>query len=58
MLPQSVAAASLLSLALLGGAAARAGGAHVLRPVARVVFWGALAMAITTAIGAALGVAV
>ena len=53
-----VAVASLLFLALLGWAGARAGGAKPLRPVVRVVFWGALAMAATSAIGAALGVAV
>jgi VIT1/CCC1 family predicted Fe2+/Mn2+ transporter len=53
-----VAASSLVFLALLGWAGARAGGAKPLRPVIRVVFWGALAMAITSAIGSALGVAV
>jgi len=53
-----VAASSLLFLVLLGWAGARAGGAKPLRPIVRVVFWGALAMAATSAIGAGLGVAV
>jgi vacuolar iron transporter family protein len=52
-----VAAASLLSLALLGAVAARAGGARVLAGAARVTFWGALAMAITSAVGTLFGAA-
>ncbi|HYD89320.1 MAG TPA: VIT family protein [Vitreimonas sp.] len=58
MLGPYVAASALVFLALLGATAARAGGAKMVRPVMRVVFWGALAMAITAAIGTALGVAV
>jgi VIT1/CCC1 family predicted Fe2+/Mn2+ transporter len=53
-----VACGSLLFLALLGMIGARAGGAGLLRPTLRVTFWGALAMAITTAIGAYFGKAV
>ena len=53
-----VSITSLGFLALLGGAAARAGGAPVARAVARVTFWGALAMAATAGIGALFGVAV
>lgn len=52
------AAASLLFLALLGWIGARAGGAKPFRPVARVVFWGALAMALTGGIGRLVGTAV
>lgn len=52
------AAASLLFLALLGWIGARAGGAKPFRPVARVVFWGALAMALTAGIGRLVGTAV
>lgn len=52
------AAASLLFLALLGWIGARAGGAKPLRPVARVMFWGALAMALTAGIGRLVGTAV
>ncbi|HEY8258456.1 MAG TPA: VIT family protein [Gemmatimonadales bacterium] len=51
----AVAGASLLSLGLLGGLAARAGGASALKGAVRVVFWGALAMGITAAIGAMVG---
>jgi VIT1/CCC1 family predicted Fe2+/Mn2+ transporter len=50
-----VAAGSLLFLALLGMIGAKAGGAGALRPTIRVMFWGALAMALTTGIGALFG---
>jgi VIT1/CCC1 family predicted Fe2+/Mn2+ transporter len=50
-----VAASSLVLLALLGGLAAGAGGAGKLVGAVRICFWGALAMGITAAIGAALG---
>jgi vacuolar iron transporter family protein len=50
-----VAVGSLLFLALLGMIGAKAGGAGVLRPTIRVTFWGALAMALTTGIGALFG---
>jgi VIT1/CCC1 family predicted Fe2+/Mn2+ transporter len=53
----SVAGAALLCLALLGALAARTGGAPVWRAVARVTFWGALAMGITAGVGAAFGAA-
>lgn len=46
---------SLAFLAILGGAAARAGGAGVLIGAARVAFWGALAMALTAGIGTLFG---
>lgn len=46
-----VVAASLAALAVLGILGGRAGGAPVLRSVARVVFWGALAMAVTAGVG-------
>ena len=52
-----IAGSSLLFLALLGLLAARTGGAPAGRPVARVVFWGALAMALTAGVGALFGVA-
>src|SRR5580698_7337934 len=47
-----VAGTSLLFLALLGGLAARAGGAGVAAGAIRVTFWGALAMAVTAGVGA------
>jgi VIT1/CCC1 family predicted Fe2+/Mn2+ transporter len=50
-----VAAGSLLFLALLGLIGAKAGGAGLLRPTLRVMFWGALAMGLTTAIGTLFG---
>lgn len=46
-----VTAASLVCLAILGAVGARAGGANIGRAVLRVTFWGALAMALTAAIG-------
>ncbi len=53
----SVAAASLASLALLGGLAAKAGGAGIVRGSLRVTLWGALAMALTSAVGKLFGIA-
>jgi vacuolar iron transporter family protein len=53
-----VAAASLLSLALLGAIGASAGGADILRATVRVTFWGALAMAATAGIGTLFGTVV
>jgi VIT1/CCC1 family predicted Fe2+/Mn2+ transporter len=53
-----VAAGSLLFLALMGGMAARTGGAGVLKGALRVTFWGLLAMAITAGIGALFGTVV
>jgi VIT1/CCC1 family predicted Fe2+/Mn2+ transporter len=50
-----VAGTSLLFLALLGGLAARAGGAGVTVGALRVTFWGALAMAVTASVGALFG---
>jgi len=47
-----VAATSLAFLAILGGLAARAGGAGVAVGAVRVTFWGALAMGITAGAGA------
>lgn len=53
-----VATTSLFFLALLGGAAARAGGAPVLAGTLRVTFWGALAMGLTAGAGALFGTVV
>ena len=50
-----VTGGSLMFLALLGGLAARAGGASVAIGAGRVVLWGALAMAATAAVGAIFG---
>ena len=53
-----VAGTSLVFLALLGGLAARAGGAGVTVGAIRVTFWGAMAMAVTAGIGALVGTVV
>jgi VIT1/CCC1 family predicted Fe2+/Mn2+ transporter len=50
-----VSGTSLVFLALLGGLAARAGGAGVMVGAIRVTFWGALAMALTAGVGALFG---
>jgi VIT1/CCC1 family predicted Fe2+/Mn2+ transporter len=50
-----VAATSLVFLAILGGLAARAGGANIAVGAIRVLFWGALAMGVTAAVGAWFG---
>ena len=51
----TVAMTALAALAILGGLAARTGGAKIVPGVLRVTFWSALAMAVTFAIGHALG---
>jgi vacuolar iron transporter family protein len=51
----AVSGTSLAFLALLGGVAARVGGARVAVGAMRVTFWGALAMALTAAVGALFG---
>jgi len=53
-----VSATCLLGLGALGAIGARAGGAAILKPTLRVVFWGAVAMLATAAIGALIGRAV
>ena len=53
-----VAASSLVFLAALGAVAARTGGAPAAVGAWRVTFWGALAMAITSGVGALFGTAV
>jgi VIT1/CCC1 family predicted Fe2+/Mn2+ transporter len=50
-----VAGISLVFLAILGGVAARAGGARVRVGAMRVAFWGALAMGLTAAAGTLFG---
>jgi VIT1/CCC1 family predicted Fe2+/Mn2+ transporter len=52
-----VSAVSLVCLAALGALAARAGGARASIGAGRVAFWGAVAMAITAAVGKLFGVA-
>ncbi len=47
---------ALVFLALLGMLSAQAGGAPIFVATVRVIFWGALAMALTAAVGALFGV--
>lgn len=58
MLIAGVSIASLVFLALLGAIGARAGGARIGKAMARVTFWGAVAMALTAGIGAIFGTVV
>ena len=53
-----VVATSILLLALLGGFGAHVGGAPVIKAALRVMFWGALAMALTAGVGALFGAVV
>ena len=55
MLVGGVVAATLLILATLGAVGARVGGAPMGRAAFRVLFWGALAMAVTSTIGRVAG---
>jgi len=50
-----VSGTSLAFLAILGGLAARVGGASVTIGAVRVMFWGALAMALTAGVGKLFG---
>jgi VIT1/CCC1 family predicted Fe2+/Mn2+ transporter len=54
----TVAASSLLFLAVLGALAARVGGAGTLTGAVRVTLWGALAMGVTAGVGALFGTVV
>lgn len=54
----SVSAGALVFLAILGALGASAGGAPVAKATARVVFWGAFALAITALIGRLFGAVV
>lgn len=49
---------SVLALGILGAVSARTGGAPLLRAVVRVMFWGAIAMAATAAVGSLFGTTV
>jgi VIT1/CCC1 family predicted Fe2+/Mn2+ transporter len=51
----SIVGACLACLLLLGGWSAKVGGANVRTGALRVTFWSALAMAVTAAVGAAVG---
>jgi VIT1/CCC1 family predicted Fe2+/Mn2+ transporter len=53
-----VSGTSLVFLAVLGGVAARVGGANVTKGAMRVTFWGALAMGLTAGVGKLFGTVV
>ncbi len=57
VLALSVTVSSLLFLGALGALAARTGGASTITGAWRVMFWGALAMAVTAGVGALFGTA-
>lgn len=50
-----VSLSSLVFLGLLGAIGAKAGGANIIKATARVMFWGAFAMALTAGIGKIFG---
>ena len=54
----AVAVSSLIFLAVLGAVAAKAGGAGMLKGSVRVLFWGAIAMAVTAGVGKLFGAVV
>jgi VIT1/CCC1 family predicted Fe2+/Mn2+ transporter len=54
-LSQIVSIIALVCLASLGALAAQIGGASGIRGAARVSFWGAIAMALTAAVGSLFG---
>lgn len=58
MLIPVVAVSSLVFLAILGGVAARTGGASIFTGAWRILFWGAVAMAATALVGKLFGTAV
>jgi VIT1/CCC1 family predicted Fe2+/Mn2+ transporter len=58
LIPWIVSGGSLVALGFLGVIGAWTGGAGIFRPMLRVVFWGAVAMGATAAIGRLVGHAV
>jgi vacuolar iron transporter family protein len=54
----AVGVATLIFLGILGAVGAKIGGAPLVRPAFRVMFWGAVAMAITAAIGSFFGTSI
>lgn len=51
----AIALSALISLAILGGVAAKAGGAPIRPGMVRITFWSALAMAMSSGVGALFG---
>ena len=52
----SVIASTLLSLVILGVLGAKTGGAGLLKPTLRVLFWGAISLGLTTLVGVLFGI--
>jgi VIT1/CCC1 family predicted Fe2+/Mn2+ transporter len=52
----ALVASALISLGVLGGIAAKTGGAPILPGVARILIWSALAMAVSSGVGLLFGV--
>ncbi|RTG51481.1 VIT family protein, partial [Serratia marcescens] len=52
----ALVASALISLGVLGGIAAKTGGAPILPGVARILIWSALAMAVSSGVGMLFGV--
>ncbi|BEO51874.1 hypothetical protein SMQE21_18140 [Serratia marcescens] len=52
----ALVASALISLGVLGGIAAKTGGALILPGVARILIWSALAMAVSSGVGLLFGV--
>ena len=54
----AISVMAVLFLALLGGVAAKVGGARIILGALRVVVWGTLAMMVSAGIGSLLGIAI
>jgi vacuolar iron transporter family protein len=54
----TVVVTTIVFLAILGAMGAKAGGAPILKATLRVIFWGAIAMAITAGVGYYFGAVV
>lgn len=51
----AIVLSALISLGILGGVAAKTGGAPVLPGIARILIWSALAMAVASGVGMLFG---
>jgi VIT1/CCC1 family predicted Fe2+/Mn2+ transporter len=51
----AIVVSALVSLGVLGGIAARAGGAPIRPGIVRILFWSALAMAVSSGVGLLFG---
>ena len=55
LMAEVVSTVAIITLGILGGTAAYAGGASIVKGALRVVFWGALAISITAIVGKVFG---